>query len=214
MFEKATTLDPEYAAAWSALGGVYQLKGGFLGMPELAVKAVEYLRRALNLKPSLVQAHTWLGAALVMLGRINEAVAAMQEALRLEPDNADAHVALGRAFWIGKGDVPLAIEHLRQGIMLNPESGYAYLQLSFLESLNGELDAAAESARNAIALQERAISGTEGLLIVGAHTRLVLEAASARELAQAPAGRGIRGNREVPPARNRGFPAVPRQGEA
>jgi TolB-like protein/Flp pilus assembly protein TadD/predicted Ser/Thr protein kinase len=172
LFEKATTLDPEYAAAWSALGGVYSLKGGFLGMPELAVKAAEYLRRALSLKPSLVQAHTWLGAALVMLGRINEAVASMQEALRLEPDNADAHAALGRAFWMGKGDVPRAIEHLRQAIMLNPESGYAYLQLSFLESLNGELDAAAESARNAIALQERAISGTEGLLIVGAHTRL------------------------------------------
>jgi len=49
---------------------------------------------------------------------------------------------------------------------------------------------------------------------VGVHTRLVLEAASARELAQAPTGRGMRGNREVPPARNRGFPAVPRQGAA
>ena len=172
LFEKATTLDPGYAAAWSALGGAYQLKGGFLGMTELAVKATEYLRRAINLKPSLVQAHTWLGAALVMLGRINEGIASMEEALRLEPDNADAHIALGRAFWMGKGDVPRAIEHLRHAIGLNSEAGYAYLQLSLLESLNGELDAAAESARNAIALQERAISGIEGLLIIGGHTRL------------------------------------------
>jgi TolB-like protein/Flp pilus assembly protein TadD/predicted Ser/Thr protein kinase len=172
LFEKATTLDPEYAAAWGALGSAYQLKGGFLGMSELAVKAVEYLRRALGLNPSLVQAHTSLGAALLMLGRINEAIAAMQDALRLEPANAIAHTSLGRVLWMGRGDVPAAIDQLRQAIVLNPENGYAYLQLSFLESLNGELDAAAESAKNAIALQERAISGTEGLLIVGAHTRL------------------------------------------
>lgn len=141
-------------------------------MSELAVKAADYLRRALSLNPSLAQAHSSLGAALLMLGRVNEAIAAMQEALRLEPDSALAHMALGRALWMGRGDVPGAIDHLRQAIVLNPESGYAYLQLSFLESLNGELDAAAESAKNAIALQERAISGTEGLLIVGAHTRL------------------------------------------
>src|SRR5262245_16427142 len=172
LFEKATTLDPGYAAAWGALGGAYQLKGGFVGMSELAVKAADYLRRALSLNPSLAQAHSSLGAALLMLGRVNEAIAAMQEALRLEPDSALAHMALGRALWMGRGDVPGAIDHLRQAIVLNPESGYAYLQLSFLESLNGELDAAAESAKNAIALQERAISGTEGLLIVGAHTRL------------------------------------------
>jgi tetratricopeptide (TPR) repeat protein len=46
------------------------------------------------------------------------------------------------------------------------------LQLSFLESLNGQLDAAEADARRAIELQERAMSGTEGLLIVGAHARL------------------------------------------
>jgi tetratricopeptide (TPR) repeat protein len=44
--------------------------------------------------------------------------------------------------------------------------------LSFLEALNGDLDAAEQSARSAIELQERAMSGTEGLLIVGAHARL------------------------------------------
>jgi tetratricopeptide (TPR) repeat protein len=46
------------------------------------------------------------------------------------------------------------------------------LQLSMLEALSGNLDAAEDSARHAIELQERAMSGTEGLLIVGAHSRL------------------------------------------
>jgi len=38
--------------------------------------------------------------------------------------------------------------------------------------LSGNLDEAEASARQAIELQERAMSGTEGLLIVGAHSRL------------------------------------------
>jgi tetratricopeptide (TPR) repeat protein len=41
-----------------------------------------------------------------------------------------------------------------------------------LEALSGHLDEAEASARQAIELQERAMSGTEGLLIVGAHSRL------------------------------------------
>jgi tetratricopeptide (TPR) repeat protein len=41
-----------------------------------------------------------------------------------------------------------------------------------LEALSGNLDAAEVAARQAIELQERAMSGTEGLLIVGAHSRL------------------------------------------
>ena len=38
--------------------------------------------------------------------------------------------------------------------------------------MTGDLDAAESDARQAIELQERAMSGTEGLLIVGAHARL------------------------------------------
>src|SRR5678815_2464137 len=41
-----------------------------------------------------------------------------------------------------------------------------------LEALSGHLEEAEAAARQAIELQERAMSGTEGLLIVGAHARL------------------------------------------
>jgi TolB-like protein/predicted Ser/Thr protein kinase len=172
LFERATVLDSAYASAWAALGVANQLKGVFLGMPELSLKAVDLLRRAIQLNPSNAQAHSWLGGALNVLGRADEAIRSMQEALRLEPDSAEAHQTMARVLWMGKGKVPEAIDHLRQSIALNPEAGYSYLQLSFLEAINGDLDAAEESARHAISLQERAISGTEGLLIVGAHARL------------------------------------------
>jgi hypothetical protein len=72
LFERAVQLDPKYASAWAALGGAYTLKGGFLGMPQLLEKAIEPLRRALGLNPTLVNAHVWLGSALSGLGRLDE----------------------------------------------------------------------------------------------------------------------------------------------
>jgi tetratricopeptide (TPR) repeat protein len=161
-----------YATAWAALGGAYNLKGTFLSLPEMQHKAIERLRRALGLNPSLANAHVWLAASLLALGQVDEGIAEIRAAERLDPQNADVHQSLARAYWMWRGMVPEGIQELRRAISLNPEGGYAYLQLSLLESLNGNLDAAEESARQAIELQERAMSGTEGLLIVGAHARL------------------------------------------
>jgi serine/threonine protein kinase/tetratricopeptide (TPR) repeat protein len=172
LFERAVQLDPKYAAAWAALGGAYTLKGSFLSMPELQHKAIAHLRRAIGLNPGLASAHVWLGNALTALGQVDEGVASLQKASIVEPDNADAHQSLARAFWMWKGMIPEGIAELRAALALNPEAGYAHLQLSLLEALSGNLDAAEVAARQAIELQERAMSGTEGLLIVGAHGRL------------------------------------------
>ena len=172
LFERAVEIDPAYAAAWAALGGAYNIKGSFLSLPELEHKAIERLRRALALNPSLANAHVWLAASLLALGQVDEGIEELRAAERLDPENADVHVSLARSYWMWRGMVREGIDQLRIAISLNPEAGYAYLQLSFLEALNGNLAAAEESARQAIELQERAMSGTEGLLIVGAHARL------------------------------------------
>ena len=172
LFERAITLDPTYATAWSALGGAYYLKGQFLGLRELQQKAMEHLRRAIELHPGLANAHVWLGSVLLQLGDIDQGIAELRTAQALEPENPDVHQTLARAFWLFRGQVPEGIAELRRAIALNPEGGYSHLQLSMLEALSGNLDEAEVSARHAIELQERAMSGTEGLLIVGAHGRL------------------------------------------
>jgi tetratricopeptide (TPR) repeat protein len=144
----------------------------FLGVRELAEKAVTTLQRAIALQPTLANAHAWLGLSYLMIGRTDEAVASLQQARLLEPDNASVHQALARVLWMGKGRVDEAIAELRSGLLLNPDAGYSWLQLAFLEAAAGQLDEAEHSARHAIELQERAMSGAEGLLIVGGHTRL------------------------------------------
>jgi non-specific serine/threonine protein kinase len=171
-FEKAAEMDPNYAGAWAALSAAYDLKGGFLSIPELSQKAVEFAQKAVKLNPRLSHAHQFLGGAYNTLGRYDEAIAEIGEAVRLEPNNAGAHGSLARAYWIGKGMVEEAIVELDHAVAINPQAGYSYLQLVFLHTLAGNYTRAEAAAEHAIELQEKYISGKEGLQVVGAHTRL------------------------------------------
>ncbi|MGH9824162.1 MAG: protein kinase domain-containing protein, partial [Blastocatellia bacterium] len=172
LFEKAISHDPNYASAWAAMGAAYNLKGGFLGVQEMSEKAIEFLRKALELNPRLAEGHTWLGAAYLNVGRIEDAIESMKAALRLDPNNSNGHSSLARAYWIGKGMIPEAIAELDRAVALNPESGYAYLQLTLLQLIDENYEHAERAAKKAVELQEKEVSGTEGLQIVGAHARL------------------------------------------
>ena len=130
------------------------------------------LRRAIHLEPKLADAHRWLGIALLNVGRHDDALDAMHEAARLQPADANVYSALGRAYWIGRGDVDGGITSLEKATEINPDLGYAHLQLGQLYALRGDYDQAEEACRRAIEMQERVVSGREGLQIVGAYTRL------------------------------------------
>lgn len=171
-FERATERDPEYALAWATLGGAYMLKGSFLSLRDLVEKALDIERRALGIDPDLADAHVWMGAALVTLGRTDEAIGAIREGLRLEPDNGQAHQALARALWVGKGDFAAAIPEFERSIELNPEAGYSYLQLGLLLAWEGHYRRAEDVCRRAVELQDQYISGNTGLQVVGANARL------------------------------------------
>jgi serine/threonine protein kinase/tetratricopeptide (TPR) repeat protein len=171
-FEQALALDPNYANAWASLGNALHTKGMFLAMPDLTFKGIDALRRAIALDPRLSQAHYQLGNAYTNIGHHEEAIASIREALRLDPSNAGAHSALGRAYWYGNGQFDEGIVELEHAVRLNPEAGYAWLQLSLLYSLTGRSEEGEQAARRAVELQERTVSGTEGLQVVGAHSRL------------------------------------------
>jgi tetratricopeptide (TPR) repeat protein len=172
LFEKAIEHDPEYPAAWARLGEAYGLKGGFLSIPELVAKGLECVRRAVALNPRFAMARVLLGAGLAASGQVDEGIAELQEAIRLDPNNAGAIEDLGRVYWLRKGAIDQGITELERAVELNPEGGYAYLQLGLLYALKGDYARAEAACRAAIDLQEQYISGKEGLLIVGAHTRL------------------------------------------
>jgi serine/threonine protein kinase/tetratricopeptide (TPR) repeat protein len=172
LFERALEIDPNYAEAIAGLGSAYNLKGQFLSIEGLNAKAITLLRRALAINPSLAETKVRLGMALLSEGTVDEAIGVLKEVVADQPDNAQARGTLGRALWVGRGQVPEAIKELEEAVALNPEAGYAYLQLASLYAMSDALESGERAARAAIALQEQAMSGTQGILVVGAHSRL------------------------------------------
>jgi serine/threonine protein kinase/tetratricopeptide (TPR) repeat protein len=172
MFERALAIDADYAEAWAGLGTAYQVKGAFLGLPEMIDKAISCAERALALDPTLAEAHVALGSSMFARGRHDEASAALEKAIELDSKHARAHAMLARVHWIGRGDLKRGIKELERAIDINPQFGYAHLQLAFLYTEKGEFALAERAARRAVELQEQYISGEEGFLVVGAHTRL------------------------------------------
>lgn len=172
LFDAASKADPGYAAAWSGLGRAQFRKSSFLVSPPLRAHAIENLRRAVQLAPHDATGQFSLGLALNENGDVEESVRAIRTAIELEPSNAAAHSALGRALWLGLGELDGAVTALDRATQLDPNGGHAFLQLSQLLALQGRYERAERTARRAVELQDRYLSGHEGLFIVGAHLRL------------------------------------------
>jgi serine/threonine protein kinase/tetratricopeptide (TPR) repeat protein len=171
-FERALAIDNDYAEAWAGLGAAYQIKGNFLGLPEMLEKALHSADEALKRDPKLAEAYFVRGSAFFTQWRLEDAVLALGEAIHLDPKHARAHASLARVHWVGRGDLRAGIAELERAVAINPQFGYAHHQLAYLYTETGELDKAEAAARKAIVLQEQYISGEEGFLVIGAHTRL------------------------------------------
>ncbi len=102
MFSRATSLDPELAAAWFNLGKTLKTQA----QPE---QALPHLLRALELSPAHVPARIVLGDSLKATGQIDEAAKAFREALRLNPRNAQAWFSLANI-----KTVPLTLSEANQ----------------------------------------------------------------------------------------------------
>ena len=170
-FERAVAFDPGYARAWTELGSAYDLKASYLSVPELTERAIAAFRKALERNPRLTRARRELGINLIDSGRVEEGVAEVRKALELDPEDAGAHHSLGRAYFVGLGRFAEAAARFDRALELNPRYGWAALQLAHCSALLREFPRAERAARRAIELQESFLSGREGALIVGGHTR-------------------------------------------
>ena len=172
LFEEALQQDARYIEAKLGLASALEIKGAFLSRPELYDRSLALATEVVQLRPDNPEAHEQLGDTLMSMGRYDDSVAALREAIRLAPDRASAHGSLARAYWLGKGDVDGAIAEFEATLRLNPAAGYMHLQLAMLYTLRGDFEAAEHLSRDAIRLQDQAMSGSTGLIVVGAHSRL------------------------------------------
>jgi tetratricopeptide (TPR) repeat protein len=172
LFEKAITLDPNYARAYAALGYAYELKAQFLTMPELFERAITSLQKAIELRPMQAESYYGLGMTFIAMGREDEGIGAIRRALAFGSEDYRAHAALGRAYFLGKGLFREAAAEFEKALEINPQAGWVTLQIAHCHIFLHDYERAEKAARQAIELQEQYLSGRAGLQIIGAYGRL------------------------------------------
>ncbi len=170
-FERALQLDPEYVRAQLELGNALAQKAEHLVSPELQERALAVLRRVIERRPRLPRAWREFGATLIASGRIDEGVQALGRALALAPDEPTVIGAMGRAHFLGTADFALAADFFERATLRNPGAGWYFLQLAHCAALLRHFTRGERAARRAIALQEAALSGQQGVHIVGGYMR-------------------------------------------
>jgi serine/threonine-protein kinase len=97
--KRALELDPDFAAAWSALADCHILRAtrGMAPPAEATREAEAAARRALALDPSLADAHVSIGVIQMHTGDMQGAIRSLRHAVELNPALALAHNMLARA---------------------------------------------------------------------------------------------------------------------
>ncbi len=128
LWEKAVTLDPEYAEAYAQLGRTYYLEWAYHWStdPQTPKRAFELVRKALALDDNLPTAHSRLSQLYSLQQQYDQAIAEGERAIALDPNDADSHyiqaVVLNYA-----GRPEEALGPLAQAMRLNPHYPPLYL---------------------------------------------------------------------------------------
>jgi serine/threonine protein kinase/Flp pilus assembly protein TadD len=155
-FQRAVTLDPEYAQAWAGLADSYTVigYGGFALAEDCMPKAMEAARRAVALAPSLAEAHNALACAC-LLGSWDKAEAEREflRALELNPKYIQARdwYALFYLQW-AVGRLEEGVAQAKQALKLDPLSSYANAIVGFTCSTAGRHAEAVQACERAVEL--------------------------------------------------------------
>jgi len=156
---------PDHAAAYYhfALAHMYEEQVATYGRSELANKAIEEYRAAIEADPTSAYLTSGLAELYAKTGRIRDAVVEAQEIIKKNPSNLEARRLLGRIYLRSLGDMQagsgsasvlkLAIEQYEQIIRLQPDSMDDHLLLGRLYRLNNDLQKAESEFKIAVKLE-------------------------------------------------------------
>ena len=132
------------------------------GRSDLASKATEEYRQAIEADPSSEFLTSALAELYVKTGRIADAVREAQDIIKRDPNNLEAHRLLGRIYLRSLGDMPggsgsdnilrLAIDQYQQITKLDPSSVDDHLLLGRLYRLSNDLQKAEAELQTAVKL--------------------------------------------------------------
>jgi tetratricopeptide (TPR) repeat protein len=159
---RAAQVDKAAAYYHYTLAHMYEEMVTAYGRSDLAAKATEEYRLAIDADPSSEFLTSALAELYVKTGRIADAVKEAQDIIKRDPKNLEAHKLLGRIYLRSLGDMPggsgsdnilkLAIDQYEQIVKLDPDSVDDHLLLGRLYRLNNDLQKAEGELKTAIKL--------------------------------------------------------------
>ncbi len=159
-FEKALKLDPEYAMAYSGLGGLLTLKFIALSRTEDLELGLQYLQKAIKYDPEMSDPYLWLAYGYAREHRFEDAIRSGKRAVELESDNPLAHYFLGVAYHVQAAEefkregYRKALDHYRINIRLAPNYEPALMNSAWIYLLHGQYKAAQKLLEQAVVLEE------------------------------------------------------------
>jgi DNA-binding winged helix-turn-helix (wHTH) protein/tetratricopeptide (TPR) repeat protein len=154
-FERAIALDPRYAAAHVGLANArfwqYEMSRA-RNRPDAALlaRAIDHVRRAIELERDLAEAHATLAFLLVSGGRSAEALAEARRAVALEPGYWGNQFRLAHAAW---GEERL--QALGRAVELYPDFPFVHFEAAMVHIARGMLDRAESVLREGSIVQDR-----------------------------------------------------------
>src|SRR6266852_317290 len=159
-----------------AVAHMYEEQITVYGRSDLANKAIEEYRLAIEADPSSEFLTSGLAELYVKTGRIRDAVMEAQDIIKRDPNNLEAHKLLGRIYLRSLGDMPggngsdnvlkLAIEQYEQIVKIEPNSVEDHLLLGRLYRLNNDLTKAESELKTAIKLDPNSEEAVTTLAIL------------------------------------------------
>src|SRR5690242_1630166 len=158
---------PDRAAAYFhySMAHIYEELVTVYGRSDLANKAIEEYRQAIDADPGSEYLTSGLAELYAKTGRIRDAVIEAQDILKRDPNNLEAHKLLGRIYLRSLGDMQsgnngstnsvlkLAIEQYEQIVKIEPNNVDDHLLLGRLYRLNNDLQKAESEFKTAVKLQ-------------------------------------------------------------
>lgn len=122
---------PQDAHGYNGLGSVYIQMGRYLDNKYFRA-AIDYLRKAVELDPHLIEAVNSLAAVYALLDLEEEAVAIYQKAIEQNPENADLYFNLGFVYF-RSDDMKKAEDYWEKTLEIDPEHMDAKRGLALLK---------------------------------------------------------------------------------
>src|ERR1700731_2893108 len=159
-----------------ALAHMYEEQVTVYGRSELANKAIDEYRLAIEADPSSEFLTSGLAELYVKTGRIRDAVLEAQDIIKRDPNNLEAHKLLGRIYLRSLGDMPggngsdnvlkLAIEQYERIVKIEPNNVNDRLLLGRLYRLNNDLQKAENELKTAVQLDPNSEEAVTTLAIL------------------------------------------------